>query len=231
LDRRSEAAVAALRDWNFHMTRDQAAPLIFTAWLNNFHRLVFSDDLGGLYEAHAPDPLFDAARLFAGRPGNAPDWCDNGNTPDRETCVTLLSAALADAVASLAVAYGDEQAGWRWGDAHEARFTSRVWSGVPLLDWLLTRTIAVDGGPDTLNRAVSWPSPDGAAFTDGHGPGLRMIVDLAAIDASRFIIATGQSGNPLSPHYDDLIALWRDGQYLSMLEEPAASLRLVPVAP
>ncbi len=230
LGRASEAAVAALRDWNFQMTRDRAAPLIFTAWLNVFHRLVFGDELGDLYDAHAPDPLFDAARLFSDRPG-APDWCDNGGTPAHETCVTLLSAALADAVASLAEAHGDDQARWRWGDAHEARFASRVWSQVPLLGRLLTRSIAVDGAADTLNRAVSWPSEDGASFTDGHGPGLRMIVDLADIDASRFIIATGQSGNPLSPHFDDLIAPWRDGRYLSMLERPAASLRLVPRAP
>jgi penicillin amidase len=212
------------------MTRDQAAPLIFTVWLEVFHRLVFADELGDFYEANAPDPLFDAARLIAVRPG-APDWCDDGRTPAHETCVTLLSAALAEAVASLTVAHGDDLANWRWGNAHEARFASRIWSQVPLLGGLLTRGIAVDGGPDTLNRAVSWPSEDGAEFTDGHGPGLRMIADLDDIDASRFIIATGQSGNPLSPHYDDLIALWRDGGYLSMLGEPAASLRLVPRAP
>jgi penicillin amidase len=30
------------------------------------------------------------------------------------------------------------------------------------------------------------------------------------------MIATGQSGNPLSPHWGDLVADWRDGRYLTL---------------
>ena len=30
--------------------------------------------------------------------------------------------------------------------------------------------------------------------------------------ASRFSLAGGQSGNPLSPHYGDLFELWRRGE-------------------
>ena len=36
--------------------------------------------------------------------------------------------------------------------------------------------------------------------------------DLADLDLSRFVAATGQSGNPLSRHYRDLTALWATGQ-------------------
>ena len=30
------------------------------------------------------------------------------------------------------------------------------------------------------------------------------------------MIATGQSGNPLSPHYGDMLEDWRDGRYLRL---------------
>ena len=40
-----------------------------------------------------------------------------------------------------------------------------------------------------------------------------MIVDLARPDAARFMIAPGQSGNPLSPHWGDLLRPWRDVRY------------------
>ncbi len=41
---------------------------------------------------------------------------------------------------------------------------------------------------------------------------LRVIVDVGAWDNSRFVLPGGQSGNPLSPHYDDLFPLWRRGE-------------------
>ncbi len=33
-----------------------------------------------------------------------------------------------------------------------------------------------------------------------------------AWDEARFVLPGGQSGNPFSPHYDDLLALWRRGE-------------------
>ena len=41
---------------------------------------------------------------------------------------------------------------------------------------------------------------------------LRVVVDVGAWDNSRFVLPGGQSGNPLSPHYDDLFPLWRRGE-------------------
>ncbi|NNV12595.1 hypothetical protein GTA62_10670, partial [Roseobacter sp. HKCCD9010] len=35
-----------------------------------------------------------------------------------------------------------------------------------------------------------------------------------------FVIATGQSGHPLSPYYDDLGELWRRGEYIPMSLDP-----------
>ncbi len=38
------------------------------------------------------------------------------------------------------------------------------------------------------------------------------MIDLADVERSRYVVAGGQSGNPVSPHYRDLFALWRRGQ-------------------
>ena len=37
------------------------------------------------------------------------------------------------------------------------------------------------------------------------------MVDLADPDRSRYVLAGGQSGNPLSRHYGDLLELWARG--------------------
>ena len=72
-------------------------------------------------------------------------------------------------------------------------------------------------------------------FASVHGPGLRAVYDLDDLDRSLFVVATGQSGNPLSAHYRDLTPLWAAGRYVTM-ERPAdgdpdsRTLRLLPAS-
>ena len=53
-------------------------------------------------------------------------------------------------------------------------------------------------------------------FAQNHGAGYRAVYDLAEPERSVFVISTGQSGNPLSSHYEDYAEPWRDGRYLPM---------------
>ena len=53
-----------------------------------------------------------------------------------------------------------------------------------------------------------------------HAWAYRGVYDFADPDSSVFVIATGQSGNPLSRHYDDLGELWRRGEYIPMTLDP-----------
>jgi penicillin amidase len=63
------------------------------------------------------------------------------------------------------------------------------------------------------------------AFPVVHGAGLRAVYDLADLDASRFMIAPGQSGHPLSRHWRDLAAPWADGALLRLDGERSALAR------
>jgi len=45
---------------------------------------------------------------------------------------------------------------------------------------------------------------------------------VGAWDNSRVINSPGQSGDPASPHYDDLFPLWANGEYVPMLFSRAA---------
>ncbi|WP_233488968.1 penicillin acylase family protein [Rhodovulum sp. 12E13] len=71
------------------------------------------------------------------------------------------------------------------------------------------------GGDDTLLRGLTRGGPV-RPFDNVHASGYRGLYDMAAPDSSRFLLATGQSGHPLSPHYRDQNMLWRDGCYLPM---------------
>ncbi len=43
---------------------------------------------------------------------------------------------------------------------------------------------------------------------------MRMVVDLADLDASSWVHLTGQSGHPYDDHYVDQSDTWRDGRQL-----------------
>jgi penicillin amidase len=53
-------------------------------------------------------------------------------------------------------------------------------------------------------------------------PNHRTVIDLGDVERSRYVLAGGQSGNPLSPHYADLFALWRRGEGVPIAWSPAS---------
>ncbi|MDO9499731.1 penicillin acylase family protein, partial [Falsiroseomonas sp.] len=57
-------------------------------------------------------------------------------------------------------------------------------------------------------------------YLNVHGAGYRGVYDFADPDSSVFVISTGQSGHPLSRHYDDLCERWRRGDYVPMSLDP-----------
>ncbi len=90
----------------------------------------------------------------------------------------------------------------------------------------LTRRIAQPGDDTTIFRGGSRPGTLDAV----HGPGYRGVYDLADLDRSRFIIAPGQSGNPLSRHAGDMLVRWRDGGSVTIGAEAGSgdTIRLMP---
>ncbi|MCB0855075.1 MAG: penicillin acylase family protein, partial [Bacteroidetes bacterium] len=61
------------------------------------------------------------------------------------------------------------------------------------------------------------------ATSENHGPSWRMVVDLNPNGVKAYgVYPGGQSGNPASSYYDDMIDVWAAGKYfdLSLMHEP-----------
>lgn len=209
-DDRERDALSILRDWNYEMRRDLAAPLIFTAWLAEVNRGLYADELGPLFRSYYGLHPRVVLEMLVHRQ----EWCDDITTPERETCGQIVSQALDRALSELSAKYGDKMLNWRWGKAHQAVFDHPVFGRIPVLRNFADLAIASDGGAFTVNRGQMRISDARAPFASVHGPGLRAIYDLSDLDNSRFALATGESGNPLSSRYGNLMLLWRDGRYL-----------------
>ena len=205
-------ALSLLAAWDREMDRKRPEPLIFAAWMRELTRLVYADELGELFDAYWGNrPLFMLNVLTTDQ-----GWCNNITTGPNETCDDQVSAALEQAVAKLAEAYGDDPADWRWGDAHPAHSEHRPFSGQPVLGSLFDIDIASSGGDETVNEAGFAISDEDNPFRQNHGPSLRAIYDLDDPNRSLFIHSTGQSGNRLSANYTDFAEPWRNIEYVPM---------------
>ncbi len=214
--KRQRRVHAWLGEWKGDMARRKSEPLIFSAWLRELSRAIYADELGPLFERYwSLSPRFIATVLKGDR-----EWCDDVKTPDKESCGGRVLLALDRALDSLEAQFGKDIRKWEWGAVHKARFVHPLFGdildGVPILGKLVNLEAEVDGGGYTVNRGASRVSNSKAPFQSIHGPGLRAVYDLGDLAKSRFVIATGQSGNPLSSHYKDQLALWRDGMTLKL---------------
>ncbi|MEL6799246.1 MAG: penicillin acylase family protein [Pseudomonadota bacterium] len=218
-ERLRQDALDLLANWNGEMNEHLPEPLIYAAWLRALQARLIQDELGGplASEFTHVEPLF-IERVFRDTDG-AGIWCDVIRTSERETCPQIARLALDDALLWITERYGRNLDSLRWGDAHEARHDHQVLGDTPLLNWIVNIRQSTSGGDNTLNRGLtSGREPD--PFTNRHGAGYRGVYDFADPDSSVFVTATGQSGHPLSRHYDDLGELWRRGEYIPMSLDP-----------
>jgi penicillin amidase len=217
-ERRRQRALELMAQWNGEMSEHLPEPLIYAAWLRALQTRLIRDELGPLEsEFTHVEPLF-LERVFRDADGAAV-WCDVLQSAPVETCSDVSRQALDDALVWLSDKYGTAIESWRWGDAHEATHDHQVLGNIPLLSAFVNIRQSTSGGDNTLLRGrTSGKGPE--PFQNVHAAGYRGVYDFADPDSSLFVMATGQSGHPLSRHYDDLGVLWRRGEYIPMSLDP-----------
>ena len=114
-----------------------------------------------------------------------------------------MVAAFGQAVSHLSSSLGGAPSSWTWGRVH-----SREFPAVSGANGLGYGPRSAGGDPFTEDAA------DGG-LTATAGPSWRMVATLGPAGVSaEGVYPGGQSENPASPWYANLIPLWWDGQYL-----------------
>ena len=218
---RRQVALELLANWNGEMNEHLPEPLIYAAWIRALQIRLIEDELGPLHEEFTQvEPLF-IEKVYRDIVG-AGQWCDVVQSTPVETCAEIARLALDDALAGLEKTYGSEITALRWGEAHQATHDHPVLGNIPVLKWFVNIRQSTSGGDNTLQRGKTigtGPNP----YLNVNAGAYRGVYDFADPDSSVYIISTGQSGHPLSRHYDDLGELWRRGEYVPMsLDETLA---------
>jgi penicillin G amidase len=217
-ERRRREALDLLAKWNGEMSEHLPEPLIYSAWMRHLQDRLIRDELGPLAdEFPRPEPVF-LERVFRDADG-ASVWCDVIQSAPIETCTDIARLALDDALLWIDETWGQSLESLRWGDAHQATHDHPVLGEISWFSWVVNIRQSTSGGDHTLLRG-STSGRDPRPFQNVAGAGYRGVYDFADPDSSVFIISTGQSGHPLSRHYDDLGELWRRGEYIPMTLDP-----------
>lgn len=234
-ERQRQKALDLLANWNGEMNEHLPEPLIAEAWMRALQRRLIADELGPLAQSfNHLEPIF-VERVYR-NVGGASVWCDVVQSAATETCTDLARIALDEALIELSAAHGPAIESWRWGDAHQARHDHTVLGDVPFLRAIVNIRQSTSGGDTTLMRGRT--AGKGAnPYANVHAGAYRGVYDFADPESAVFIISTGQSGHPLSRHYDDQGVLWRSGEYLPMTLDPqlaraaAAGISVLTPAP
>ena len=228
-----------LVDWDYTTPADDspeaAAAAYYNAVWSNLLTLLFDDELPrDLWVDGGARNQASVAELLS-RPDSL--WWDNkqtaGITEERDE---ILRQALQEARMELTRQLGKDPLSWEWGKLHTVTFEHAVLGGedVPApIRWLANRgPYALPGGPAIVN-ANSWSANE--SYEVDRGPAMRMVVDLADLDASTWVNQTGQSGHVYNDHYGDQIDAWASGEQFpwphsqdAVRESAAVTLTLVP---
>jgi penicillin amidase len=208
-----QAAAALLRSWNGDMDQGSAAASLWWTFWRSYLNTVFAPWWQAGKVPVSKDPLDlsitpgdapldeDLEAWTLGDPANAAFTGPRGKGP--ANAAAAIAAAFKKAVAHLSVQLGGAPATWTWGRIHERSFPSIT--GDPGLGY---GPRAAGGDPFTEDAA------DGG-LDASTGPSWRMIAALGTGGISaRGVYPGGQSENPASPWYANLVGLWWDGQYL-----------------
>ena len=202
-----------LRDWDYSMSADSAAAAYFAAVWRNLLAETFQDELPQSMWPDGGDRWLAVVQTILGDNDN-PFWDDQGTVSVRESRNEILTRALESARQDMTVEIGKDPDDWSWGMLHQLELEHQALgsSDIPyLVRTYMNPSAQPVGGGSSIVNATSWDAASGS-FTVTAGPSMRMVVDMADLDASTWVNVTGVSGHPASGHYDDQLEAWVAGE-------------------
>ena len=196
-----------LLDWNCALTTDSAAATLYVFWAAELEdaltKLVVPAEAAKAGRRRYLNQVVEdlsqpGAQVFGARPEAARD----------QLLLQTLEAAEEKLIAKL----GADRRNWEWGKLHEVVFNHP-------LDVTDAMARLFDLGP--VERPGDGNTVNATAFAGGSyyqvaGASYREIFDLSDWDKGVGVNVPGQSGQPQSKHYADLLPLWAHGQYFPL---------------
>lgn len=203
--------VQMLSGWDNRLEKDSGNAALFEIWLNYLPSHIFRRELSpdqgrAIVSRISILKMIDAlktptARRFGEDPMAGRDQA--------------LFGSLGNAVEEAKKLMGEDASKWRWGTLHKAPFKHSLATDAERASLFNLPDIERGGDGNTVNNT------SGANYRQNHGASFREILDVSNWDRSVATNVPGQSGQPGSPHYGDLLPYWAEGRYFPLLYSKA----------
>ena len=194
--------------WNARLDKDSAAAALYEIWLPKLAPAIF--------KSHVPESAWrtvsrgiQLSKTLLALRSASPQWFGKDAVASRDA---LIWKTLAESVAEAKKLLGNDPAKWRWGTLHVAPFNHPLATATERKS-LFDLSPAERGGDANTVFATG----GGPGFRQSHGASFREILDVADWDRSVGTNVPGQSAQPGSKHYGDLLPLWAEGKYFPLL--------------
>ncbi len=197
-------AYSKLTNWNFISSKDAVAPTYFEIWWNEVYKNLWDEFNNSDTYLRKPE-LPVTVQILKGNPNDP--YIDHKNTDKTETITDLYRAGFIKAVDSIET----------WKNEKELELTWSNFKNTTILHLARLQAFSTERVPIGGNRHIV------NATSGRHGASWRMIVSMEQPIKAYGVYPGGQSGNPGSYYYDNMISTWSKGEYYELDHNPQAS--------
>lgn len=215
-----EAALTALATWDGRHELNDIAPSVFYTMMTYLLFNTMADELG-----QEDFDVFSTTWCMRATTNVLPlnelsPWWDNIKTADKkETRQAIFQLAFDSTIIKLRRELGHDVSKWRWSSVHTIQQSHPFGKKKPMDMLFNVGPEPVKGGLEVINN-TGFPLTREKTFQSSYGPAMRILLDFSDVEHSLSVNPSGQSGNPMSPHYGDQFHLYNIGKYrLQMMNE------------
>lgn len=187
-------SISMLQNWDYKMGPESIAASIYDALWEFYDKALWADEFS------AKDPIMlrpdNTRSLMLLQDSIEAKWFDNIKSPEKEDRSFIVNKSFGDAISYLKDKFGEDIKTWQWGSVKGTNVEH-----LAKLPGMGTEKLWIGGGHNMVN-----------ATKKHKGPSWRMVVELGEEPNAFGIYPGGQSGNPGSPYYANMIDDWASGQ-------------------
>ena len=209
-------AAEILATWNGDNQLADIAPTIFAKLQYKILEKACKDELGDNFTEFLSTVLSRRSLPFLLDLEGSPWWDDQTTKDKKEDRKDIILTAFEESLAEITTQLGDDISEWKWGKVHTIEHPHTLGQNENLRSYFNVGPFPVIGNKEVINN-MSYTINGSGTYKVVSGPAVRRIIDFADMEHSINVLPTGNSGNPLSPHYSDQAKMFVDGEFRMQL--------------
>ncbi|MBX7125109.1 MAG: penicillin acylase family protein [Cyclobacteriaceae bacterium] len=217
-----EPLITALEKWDGGHEADDTSPSVYYNMLSQVLFLSMADEIGvPALKSLLGSSVAKNSFLTLLSHDDSPWWDDVRTKEKKETRADIILHAAQETLRLLKQTSGTDPAGWQWKKIHTLTHGHPMGRVKPLDKLFNVGPYEVAGGMEVINN-LSFSLDTTGYFPVTVGPALRKVTDFSNMENGFTVSPSGQSGNVMSPYYQNQAGSFATGKVRPMLMNKAA---------